>query len=71
MIDKKQLVRIVRTPEGAFKLDESGKAAGRGAYLCKTADCLAKAAKSKAFERSFKSKVPQEIYDIIGGAFSE
>lgn len=64
MKGKNLLVRVVRSPiDGGFSVDETGKAAGRGAYLCKGSHpCLAAAIKSKAFERSFKSKFSQEIY---------
>ncbi len=59
---KKELIRIVRTAEGEILLDKSGKAQGRGAYICPDAECLKKAAKSKALDRAFEMKVPDEIY---------
>jgi predicted RNA-binding protein YlxR (DUF448 family) len=62
---KKELVRVVRSPEGALTLDFRGKAPGRGAYLCPSAECLKKARKSKALERSLECEVPPEIYDAL------
>ena len=62
---KKELVRVVRSPEGEISLDFRGKAPGRGAYLCPNADCLKKAIRSKALERNFDCQIPQEIYDAL------
>jgi predicted RNA-binding protein YlxR (DUF448 family) len=50
---KQELLRIVRTPEGAFLIDETGKTAGRGAYLCKNVACLERAKKTRKVERAF------------------
>lgn len=58
---KKELIRVVRSPEGEISLDETGKKSGRGAYICPSADCLRKAIKMKAFDKCFDS-VPDEIY---------
>ncbi len=63
MFDKRTLVRVVKSKEGEISLDLTGKKAGRGAYVCKNADCLAKARKKKAFERAFGVKFEDEIYD--------
>ena len=60
---KKELVRVVRSPEGEISLDFRGKAPGRGAYLCPQTDCLRKAIKSKALERGLDCQIPQEVYD--------
>ena len=65
MKNKKELVRIVKSEDGDFSLDPTGKKAGRGAYVCKNLDCLDKAYKSKGLERSFKSAVPKEVYDEL------
>lgn len=65
MHDKRTLIRIVRTPEGEFVLDTTGKKSGRGAYLCKDADCFAKALKEKRFERSFKSAIDAKICEEL------
>jgi len=63
MKNKTELVRIVKkADDSGFALDATGKAPGRGAYVCKDAECLRKAAKSKGFDRSFKQKVSAEVY---------
>lgn len=62
---KQDLIRIIRTPEGNILFDEKGKANGRGAYICKNSQCLAKAMKSKALERSLKVSVPQNIFEEL------
>ena len=62
MKPKRELIRVVRSPEGAISLDFKGKASGRGAYVCPDMACLKKAMKSKAIERAFESSIPQEIY---------
>ena len=63
--EKRQLIRVVRSPEGEVSLDFSGKKNGRGAYLCPDAACLKKAIKSKALDRSLEITIPQEIYDRL------
>lgn len=65
MKNKKELVRVVRSEEGEFSLDFTGKKPGRGAYVCPTIECLEKAHKSKGLERSFKSAVPAEVYETL------
>ena len=60
--DKRDLVRVVRTPQGDVQLDLTGKMAGRGAYVCHDPACLQKARKSKALERAFELEIPEEIY---------
>jgi len=65
MVDKTRLLRVVRNPEGNFVLDATGKANGRGAYMCKTADCLAATIKRNAFNNSFKTKVPANVYEEL------
>ena len=65
MKPKKELVRIVRSPEGDIYLDFKGKASGRGAYICPNADCLKKAIKAKAIEKAFETSIPQEIYERL------
>ena len=62
---KKQLIRIVKNKEGQIFLDPSGKANGRGAYICKDVECLQKAIKSKALNRAFKTDVSQEVYENL------
>lgn len=65
MKPKRELVRVVRSPEGAVSLDPKGKANGRGAYLCPNMDCLKKAIRSKALARALEAEIPQEIYDTL------
>lgn len=62
---KKELVRIVRSPEGEISLDLTGKKSGRGAYICRNVECLKKARKAKRFERSFECVVPEEVYNRL------
>ena len=63
--DKKALIRVVRTPEGAIVLDSTGKRSGRGAYVCPDPACLKKARKSRALERAFSLEIPGEVYDAL------
>jgi len=62
---KKELIRIVRTPEGTVTVDFSGKLNGRGAYLCRNTDCLKRAAKAKALERAFGTAVPDTVIERL------
>ena len=62
---KRELVRVVRSPEGEINIDLRGKAPGRGAYLCPSAACLAKARKAKRLERTFEVPIPDGIYDRL------
>lgn len=71
MKDKKQLVRVVKSKEGAVSLDLTGKKAGRGAYVCHDIECLQKARKSKGLERAFSQKIPDEIYDSMESELSQ
>ncbi len=59
---KKELIRVVRSPEGDISLDFRGKANGRGAYICPDPACLKKAVKAKALERALQTPIPEEIY---------
>ena len=59
---KKDLLRVVRSPEGAVSLDFTGKKAGRGAYLCNSAACLKKANKSKRLATALSCEIPDEVY---------
>jgi len=60
---KKELVRVVRAPDGAVSLDITGKKSGRGAYICPDAECLKKARKTRKIERSLSCQIPVEIYE--------
>ena len=59
---KKELVRVVRGPDGGISLDLGGKKAGRGAYVCPDPNCLKLAKKRKSLERSFECPVPDEVF---------
>lgn len=65
MKPKKELIRVVRSPEGEVSLDFKGKAPGRGAYVCPDPLCLKKAIRAKALERAFDTVIQQEIYDAL------
>ena len=62
---KAELVRVVRSPEGDVSVDLRGKAPGRGAYVCRSADCLKKALRSRAVGRALGVEIPPEIYDAL------
>lgn len=65
MKPKRELIRVVRSPEGEISLDFKGKASGRGAYICPDAGCLKKAVKAKALERALEAQIPPEIYQKL------
>ena len=65
MKNKKEMIRVLKTAEGEITLDATGKKNGRGAYLCRSMDCLEKAVKNKGLERSLKVKLPSEVYDAL------
>ena len=59
---KKELIRVVRSPEGEISLDKTGRKSGRGAYLCPNAECLKMARKARRLERSLETSIPDEVY---------
>lgn len=65
MKPKKDMMRVLKTPEDEMTLDTTGKKNGRGAYLCKDMECLKKARKNKGLERSFKMSIPDTVYDSL------
>ena len=65
MKPKKELVRVLRQVDGEVIIDTTGKANGRGAYLCKNEACLARAVKTKALERSLKSPISPEVFERL------
>ena len=67
---KPELVRIVRPPEGEIVLDSTGKRAGRGAYLCKNADCLRRARKARRLEASLEVSISDAIYEALTEALA-
>jgi predicted RNA-binding protein YlxR (DUF448 family) len=62
MTPKRELIRVVHSPEGAVSLDFKGKSPGRGAYVCHDPECLKKAQKTRALERAFNKAIPSEVY---------
>ena len=71
MKSKKEMMRVLKTPENTIVLDKTGKKNGRGAYLCVAKDCLVKARKNKGLERSFKMSIPSDVYDSLEKEFDE
>lgn len=71
MFDKKDLVRIVKTPENEILIDETGKKSGRGAYVCSNLECFKKVRKSQKLDKAFKTKIPQDIYEMLEGHLNE
>ena len=69
MKNKKDMMRILRTPEEEIILDLTGKKNGRGAYLCKQSECLKLARKNKGLERSFKMSIQSQVYDTLEEEF--
>lgn len=67
---KLELIRVVRTPEGDIVLDSVGKRAGRGAYICKSAECLRRARKARRLEQSLEVSISDEIYEALTEALS-
>ena len=71
MKSKKEMLRVIRTQEGEFLLDATGKKNGRGAYLCPSSECLGKAIRQKGLERSFKQAIPEDVYEMLEREMSE
>lgn len=67
MKPKKELVRVVKSPEGEISMDLTGKKSGRGAYVCRNKKCLAAAIKAKRLERAFECSIPAEVYERLEG----
>lgn len=65
MIVKKELLRVIRTPDGEIKVDPTGKQNGRGAYIHSNQACFEQARKTKGFERSFKMSIDADIYERL------
>ena len=65
MKNKKEMIRILKTPEGSFTLDTTGRKNGRGAYLCPCMEGVRKAVKGRGLERSFKMAIPKEVYETL------
>jgi predicted RNA-binding protein YlxR (DUF448 family) len=71
MKPKKELFRVVAGGDGLIFMDKSGKANGRGAYVCQAAECLAKAKKSKGLERALKQPVTDEVWNMLNGIIGD
>ncbi len=63
--EKRELVRIVKTPEGEYVLDLTGKLNGRGAYCCRNRECFERLKKTRGLDRAFKETVPNEFYESV------
>lgn len=66
---KKDMIRVVRSPEGEFAIDRTGKKSGRGAYICADFHCLEAAIKGHRLEKSFKCPIDAEIYEELKAGF--
>lgn len=69
--DKRELIRLVFNKNGEMFVDETGKAEGRGAYICDDIKCLEKAIKTKRLERVFETKINEELYENLRGVIIE
>ncbi|MBR4361619.1 MAG: YlxR family protein [Ruminococcus sp.] len=65
MKPKKELMRVVRSPEGEISLDFVGKKNGRGAYICKSSECFEKARKARRFEKTFSCRIDESVYEVM------
>ena len=71
MKSKREMIRVVKSPEGEISLDFLGKKAGRGAYICKNIECLNKARKTRRFERAFSCMISKEVYEEMENELSK
>ena len=71
MKPKRELMRVVKSPEGEISLDFTGKKSGRGAYICKSVDCFKKARKSQRLSRSLECEIPDALYDEMEKELAE
>ena len=65
MKPKKELIRVVKSPDGEISIDETGKKAGRGAYICPDKACLLKAQKAKRLEKAFETVIPESVFSAM------
>ena len=63
--NKKDLIRVLRTPENEYTIDATGRKNGRGAYICHNAECLRLARKARRFEKSFSCKIEESVYEVM------
>ena len=71
MFPKRDLIRVVRSAEGEVSLDMTGRLPGRGAYICKSVECLRLAQKNHRLERSFSCSIAPEVYEVMANALAE
>lgn len=71
MKNKKEMMRVIKTPDDTIEIDSTGRKNGRGAYICFSKQCLGKAIKNKGLERSLKIKIPDEVYKQLEKEFDE
>ena len=65
MKPKKELIRVVKSPEGEISLDFNGKKSGRGAYICRSRECFDKARKGRRLEKTFSCKIDESVYEVM------
>lgn len=68
---KRELIRVLRAPDGSVSVDVGGRASGRGAYICPDAKCLERARKSRRLERSLGCTISDEVYAALAAQLSE
>ena len=71
MKNKKEMMRVIKTPDDTIELDSTGRKNGRGAYICFSKECLSLAIKNKGLERSLKIKITEEVYKQLEKEFDE
>lgn len=71
MKNKKEMIRVLKTAEGEILLDATGRKNGRGAYICRSAECLKKAMKNRGLERSLKTQIPEAVYEELKKEFAQ
>lgn len=71
MKNKKEMLRVLKTAEGEILLDATGRKNGRGAYICRSAECLEKAVKNCGLERSLKTQIPEAVYEELKKEFAQ
>ena len=71
MKNKKEMIRVLKTAEGEILLDATGRKNGRGAYICRSFECLEKAMKNRGLERSLKTQIPEAVYEELKKEFAQ
>ncbi len=71
MKNKKEMIRVLKTAEGEIFLDATGRKNGRGAYICRSSECLEKAVKNRGLERSLKTQIPEAVYEELKKEFAQ